>query len=230
MTRQVHWVGVVVPARDEEELLPGALAALDVARRVVWRRHRVPVDVAVVLDGCRDRSPDVVAAHPWVVPVSGPGRGVGAARAAGSDELLRRHRHEPFDAGWLATTDADSRVPADWLSVQVALAGRGSDVVLGTVRVDDWSSHPEGVEGRWRRTYTSGDGHGHVHGANVGLRVSAYLAVGGFAAVARDEDVALAAAVAHREVTRTGVIPVVTSGRTGGRTVGGFADHLARLA
>ena len=230
MTQRVRWVGVVVPARDEEQLLPGALAALDVARREVWRRHRVAVDVAVVLDGCRDGTARVVAAHPWVLAVSGPGRGVGAARAAGSDELLRRHRHEPFDVGWLATTDADSRVPADWLSVQVTLAGRGTDVVLGTVRVDDWSHHPGAVEGRWRRTYTPGDGHGHVHGANVGLRVSAYRAVGGFAAVDRDEDVALAAALAHREVTRTGSIPVLTSSRALGRAAGGFADHLARLA
>ncbi len=230
MTGAVRWVGVVVPARDEEVLLPAALTALDVARREVWRRHRVTVDVAVVLDGCRDGTPAVVAGHPWVVPVRGLGRGVGAARATGSHELLKRHRHEPFDAGWLATTDADSRVPADWLCVQVALAGLGSDVVLGTVRVDDWSGHPPAVERTWRETYTSGDGHGHVHGANVGLRVSAYLDVGGFVAVERDEDVALAAAVAHRAVTRTGSIPVLTSGRTRGRAAGGFADHLACLA
>lgn len=230
MSPRVRWVGVVVPARDEERLLPACLAALEVARREAWRRNHVDVDVAVVLDGCRDRTAEVVAAHPWVVPVVGFGRGVGAARAAGSDRLLRRHRHDPFSAGWLATTDADSRVPADWLTTQVKLADQGSDVVLGTVRVDDWSAHPDGVEEAWRRTYRSGDGHGHVHGANVGVRASAYVAVGGFSAVERDEDVALAAAVQHRVVTRTGSIPVITSGRVRGRARGGFADHLARLA
>jgi len=230
VTRSLRWVGVVVPARDEEDLLPGCLDALDVARREASRRHGVDVDVVVVLDGCRDRSADVVARAPGVLAVPGPGLGVGPARAAGVAALLRRHRHRAAEVGWLSTTDADSRVPADWLVRQVSLADAAADVVLGTVVVDDWGGLPESAERQWRATYVARDGHGHVHGANAGLRLDTYLAVGGFADLDRDEDVALAAATAHRRVVRTASIPVVTSARVRSRAPGGFADHLARLA
>ena len=230
MTRPLRWVGVVVPARDEEDLLPGCLRALDVARREAGRRHGVEVDVAVVLDACRDRSADVVAGAPGVLAVPGPGLGVGPARAAGAAALLRRHRHRAAEVGWLATTDADSRVPADWLVRQVSLADAGADVVLGSVVVDDGGGLPESARRQWQATYVARDGHGHVHGANAGLRLDTYLAVGGFADLDRDEDVALAAATAHRRVVRTASIPVVTSARLRSRAPGGFAEHLARLA
>ena len=79
--------------------------------------------------------------------------------------------------------------------------------MLGTVVVDDWGGLPESAQRRWRATYVARDGHGHVHGANAGLRLDTYLAVGGFADLDRDEDVALAAATAHRRVVRTGEHP-----------------------
>ena len=230
MTRPLRWVGVVVPARDEEDLLPSCLDALDVARREAGRRHGVEVDVAVVLDGCRDGSADVVARVPWALAVPGPGLGVGPARAAGAGALLRRHRHRAAEVGWLATTDADSRVPADWLVRQVSIADAGADVVLGTVAVGDWDGLSEPAKRQWQAAYVARDGHGHVHGANAGLRLDTYLAVGGFADLDRDEDVALAAATAHRRVVRTAAIPVVTSARLRSRAPGGFAAHLARLA
>jgi SAM-dependent methyltransferase len=42
---------------------------------------------------------------------------------------------------WLATTDADTVVPPGWLRRQLSYAGRGWDVVLGTVEVADWAEH-----------------------------------------------------------------------------------------
>lgn len=225
----VRAAAVVVPARDEEELLPACLDALAVAVTRA-RRGGVPTDVVVVLDRCVDGSAAVVRDRSWARAVEVTAGTVGWARAAGFADVIARHRHLPRRRLWLATTDADSRVPPDWLVRQVALAERGADVVLGTVEVDDWSDHPEQVETRWRAAYTPRDGHGHVHGANVGLRADAYLEVGGFANLQRDEDVALVAALAHRPVVRTGAIPVLTSARRRGRAGGGFADHLADLA
>jgi len=128
----------------------------------------------VVLDGCRDGSAEVVARALGARAVPGPGLGLGPARAAGAAALLRRHRHRADGAGWRATTDADSRVPADWLVRQVSLAEAGADVVLGTVVVDDWGELPESAQRRWRATYVARDGHGHVHGANAGLRLDTY--------------------------------------------------------
>lgn len=230
MTPAVLAVGVVVPARDEQELLPGALAALQVATDAVARRG-VAVDLLVVADSCTDGTVEVArAAGVRVLEVRAGA--VGPARATGLRHLLGRLRSVPTHRVWLATTDADSRVPPHWLLGHLELADTGADLVVGTVEVDDWSAHPPYVEARWRAGYDQRDGHGHVHGANVGTRADAYLAVGGFPSLDRDEDVALVAALAHRRVVRTGTIPVITSARprSRSRAAGGFADHLAGLA
>jgi len=228
VTPPIEAVAVVVPAHDEEELLPAALRALRASAGLVAARGGPPVDLLVVADACRDRTVSVaLAAGVRVLPVRV--RSVGRARAAGVADALHRVRHLPPGRVWLATTDADSLVPPGWLSHQLALADAGADLVLGTVDVRDWSGHPPDVERRWRASYDAADGHRHVHGANAGARADAYLDVGGFADVDRDEDVALAAALAHRRVVRTGGEPVVTSARNRGRAPGGFASHLAGL-
>ena len=228
MTPAIEAVAVVVPAHDEEELLPAALRALRASAQLVAARGGPPVDLLVVADACHDRTVSVaVTAGVRVLPVDL--RSVGGARAAGVADALQRVRHLAPGRVWLATTDADSLVPPGWLSHQLALADGGADLVLGTVDVRDWSEHPPDVERRWRASYDSRDGHRHVHGANAGARADAYLDVGGFADVDRDEDVALAAALAHRRVVRTGGEPVVTSARNRGRAPGGFAGHLAGL-
>jgi len=228
MTAEVEVVGIVVPARNEEDLLPAALRALDRAARPVLRRG-VVVDLLVVADSCTDATVRVARSVGVDVLEVSVGA-VGTARAAGFQALLRRHQGTPRERFWLASTDADSRVPANWLVGQLALAAAGADLVVGTVAVDDWSSHAPHVEARWRASYDRRDGHGHVHGANVGARADAYVEVGGFAALDRGEDVALVAALAHRRVLRTGAIPVLTSARPQSRADGGFANHLAGLA
>jgi len=226
MTAEVETVGIVVPARNEQDLLPAALRALDRAVQPV-RGRGVVVELLVVADSCSDAT--ATLARSMAVDVLEVSVGaVGPARAAGFRALLGRDQGVPRDRFWLASTDADSRVPANWLVGQLAAAG--ADLVVGTVEVDDWSSHPPHVEARWRARYDPRDGHGHVHGANVGARADAYVEVGGFAALDRGEDVALVAALAHRRVLRTGAIPVLTSARPRSRAGGGFADHLAGLA
>lgn len=233
MTRIIRALGIVVPVRDEEVLLGGCLDALRAAVRVLRcaadPMATAAVDVVVVLDGCTDRSADVVAGYPRVRAVEIVAGGVGQARAAGFQAVLET-ADVPVSELWLATTDADSRVPADWLTHQVQLAQAGADVVLGTVDVLDWSEHPPHVEARWRASYHPYDGHSHVHGANAGFVADAYVAAGGFRDLDRDEDVALAAALAHRRVVKTPDIPVVTSARSAGRARGGFADHLLDLS
>ena len=227
MTPTILAVGVVVPARNEQDLLPGALDALGVAAAEV-ARCGVPVDLLVVADSCTDRTVAVARAR-GVRVVEVQAGSVGMARAAGLRLLLERQRAVPPDRLWLASTDADSRVPPHWLRGQLDLAADGADLVVGTVEVDDWSAHPPYVEARWRAGYDGQDGHSHVHGANVGVRADAYREVGGFRSLDRDEDVALVAALGHRRVVRSGTIPVVTSARLRSRTGGGFADHLAGL-
>jgi hypothetical protein len=69
-----------------------------------------------------------------------------------------------------------------------------------------------------------------VHGANVGARADAYFAVCGFDGLDSGEDVALAAALGHRRLVRSGAIPVLTSARVCPRAPGGSGDHLLALA
>lgn len=240
---------VVVPARDEEELLPAALAALQAAVRELHRREPAhQVQVVVVLDSCTDGSRAIIDAHPWVSPVVVDVGRVGGARAAGVRLALenagRTATAEPaadpttvqvaaagdgLDTLWLATTDADSQVPVHWLTEQLRLARAGHHLVLGTVSPRPQDLPPHQLTA-WRSDHHLAEGHPHVHAANLGLSAACYVAVGGFADVAVHEDVDLAARVVSGGWTwcATDRTRVLTSGRTTGRTPDGFAGWLRR--
>jgi glycosyltransferase involved in cell wall biosynthesis len=229
MATSIARVAVVVPARDEERPLAGSLDAI--ARAAA--RVRVPVTVVVALDRCRDATADVVATRPEVVAVRCEAGAVGRARGAGVGRALDRLRAHPRERTWLACTDADSRVPEDWLSHQLALADDGVDLVLGTV--DLHGDSPGAGAVRWRREYSRLVGpttHGHVHGANLGVRASTYLAAGGFAPVCAHEDLLLTRAVTRLPdavVVPTVAVPVATSDRRLGRAPVGVAADLRHL-
>jgi glycosyltransferase involved in cell wall biosynthesis len=219
---QIRWVGVVVPAHNEEELLPGCLAGLATAVALT----PIPVEVLVVLDSCTDESQTAAGLVPTL---SVSERNVGAARRLGFGRLLRSRPDGVLDSQtWLATTDADTVVPSNWLAGMLQHAGLGWDAIAGTVRVGDWDGHTAQTRAAWHAGYDSRDGHRHVHGANLGFRGDAYRLAGGVPAVALSEDEQLIAALeaAGRRVLRTGDLPVVTSGRRHGRAEGGFASFL----
>ena len=145
---------------------------------------------------------------------------VGTARAAGSRRALR------LGADWLANTDADSVVPANWLEVQRALADDGADVVIGTVR-PDFDDLTERQQAAWLAGHVPGRPNGHVHGANLGIRASAYVAAGGYHPLPEHEDVDLVARLSrHGRTVASDAAEVITSGRTFGRTPGGYARYL----
>jgi hypothetical protein len=153
---------------------------------------------------------------------------VGAVRRAGVERA--RLAAAPGSQVWVACTDADSVVPGDWLVQQLRLARRGYDLVVGTVRPDERGLEP-GLLAAWTARHWFGEGHPHVHGANLGFSLAAYDLVGGFAPVATGEDVLLVEAMREAGVrwTATGRAPVVTSSRREGRAVGGFAAYLVGL-
>lgn len=224
----IEAAGIVVPARNEETLLPSCLSALQQAVRSV----PIPVHVLVVADSCTDGTAEAARAGGAGV-ISIRARSVGAARAAGMTELLRLTAAADPAAVWLATTDADTVVPPGWLGRQLGYAGQGWDVVLGTVTVTDWSEHPPHVPIAFAARYESGGRpHPHVHGANLGIRASAYLAAGGFTPLRTAEDHALVAAAARAggSVLRASDITVQTSGRRQARAPHGFSQLLRTLA
>jgi glycosyltransferase involved in cell wall biosynthesis len=222
-------IGVVVPAHDEEELLAGCLAGLRDAARGVAGRARVCV--MVVADDCSDGTEALARRH-RVGVVRVAARNVGRARAAGADVLLSR---PAGPAAWLATTDADSVVPPDWLAAQLDARDAGADAWVGTVEVADWAGLPARVRARYRAAYAdraAGDGHRHVHGASLAVAARAYRGVGGFPSLASGEDVALVRRLdeAGLRVVRDPAHPVATSARTTARAPDGFASHLRGLA
>jgi glycosyltransferase involved in cell wall biosynthesis len=224
----IRFVGVIIPAHDEQDLLPACLASV---RRAARALRGTPAHLVVVADACRDQTA-LAARRGGASVISLTARSVGAARAAGAREILRRARHvDPADV-WLATTDADSLVPPGWLRQQVRYASQGWDAVAGTIRVTDWTGRNPRAISRFREHYDSGPGlHSHVHGANLSFRASAYLAAGGFPAVPTAEDRALVAALAASgsRVLRTGALPVITSARRDPRAPDGFGHYLAGL-
>lgn len=208
-------IGVVVPARDEAELIGTAVRSIARAAEAV----ALPVVVVVVADGCGDDTARIareLGADVLEIPASG----VGAARAAGAERALAA------GADWLAHTDADSEVPPDWLIEQLRMAELGADVVIGTVRPR--FAELTGAQVRaWIATHSHGEALGHVHGANLGTRADVYLRAGGYRPLREHEDVDLVARMRpFSAVVETDAAEVVTSGRRIGRTEGGYAGYL----
>lgn len=227
--RRVH---VVVPARDEAELVGRCLEGIEhAAGRLSLGRPDVAVTVTVVLDRCRDATAEVVAAHPDVVAVPVESGIVGRTRAFGIEVATGSMPPGAWSGTWIANTDADTVVPPHWLVRQVELAEAGADAVVGTVWPDPDETGP-GLLERWLAGHALGEEHLHVHGANLGFRLDAYRQVGGFLPVAEHEDVLLVDALraAGRQVMATATTQVTTSARRWGRLeAGGFAGYLRAL-
>ncbi|MEV6846995.1 glycosyltransferase family 2 protein [Actinoplanes sp. NPDC051411] len=212
-------LAVVIPAHNEHLLLPACLHSVFAAPAPV------PVEVIVVADACTDDTAALAsAAGASVVTVAA--RNVGRARDAGMRHALRTGP----EGLWLATTDADSRVPPGWLRWHLAHFRGGADLLAGTVIVDDWSSWPPDLPARYERRYRSEPL--HPHGANMGISGQAYRRAGGFPPVRHGEDVALLTRVRHKEghIVADASCPVVTSARRQSRAPDGFAAHLAAMA
>lgn len=226
----VERVVVVVPARDEELLLGRCLArvrrAADrlAAERAAAGEPPVRVGVVVALDGCTDGSAGIAAAAGAAV-VAGAWGTAGGARAAAATTA------DAVRGTWIASTDADSAVPAHWLTGHVAAAERGAELLLGTVEPDP-RDLPAAVLSRWHARHRLEEDHPHAHAANLGVRADVYAACGGFPALPHGEESALAAAARARGhvVVATDRVRVRTSGRATGRVPHGFAGYLRALA
>ena len=172
-----------------------------------------------MLDGCDDGSAALAGQFGSDVHfVAIDTRNVGAARAVGFSYARTLCEQAVLDDSriWYATTDADT------------------DMVLGVVRIATWREFPAAAARRYlaaARSNSNPDGHGHVHGANMGFRADSYWRVGGFAALASDEDVDLVARFesAGLRIVRDAQLSVVTSRRQLGRAPDGFAAHLRSL-
>lgn len=229
--RRDRWhISVLIPARNEEHLLPRCLFSIQQARRNL--PVTVTSDVIVVSDCSQDRTRKVaedILKESGLVLETTSGI-VGSARAMAATAAVERYRG-PLDRCWLANTDADCEVPKDWLVNHLNVAERGLKAVAGIIDVDSFVEHRQCVEERFRLTYlVRADGsHPHVHGANLGVRADAYLAVGGWSHMPSAEDHDLWSRLDHEGHMRVSdaTLKVITSGRRIGRAPSGFAEVLA---
>ncbi len=226
---------ITVPAHDEADLIGECLdsvitatATLSVPVAVVLSAHRCTDDTEAI---ARERLSRLRGLAEGLVVRVGSGT-VATARSAGtmSGLCLLTAYGVPFERTWLLSTDADSRVPADWIHSYQPHLTSGAAAVAGMVRVPGWDDVPA-----YQRIIDAGlrsDGHDHVYGANLAVRADAYLDVGGWPEQVPGEDSALLSALRAKNwpVRSAPGVVVTTSGRTTPRAPGGLGALLGRLA
>lgn len=157
----------------------------------------------------------------------------GGARRAGirvAAELLGT----PHDRSWVLSTDADTVVPSDWICRYLDHAAGGAVAVAGVVTLQD-GPDADAIRDIWWADYSPGlaaDGtHGHVHSANLGVRLDVLDAVGGMPALAYQDDRELWRRLRAAEVPTVADahLQVATSARLDARVPEGFAHALRRL-
>ena len=213
-------IAVIVPAHDEEQLIGRCLQSIQVAAAQPWLRGE-PVLTIVALDDCSDGTASICADY-GIATVVLDQQCVGAARAAAAAYALT------LGARWIASTDADTVVPPEWLWKQARF---GADAFCGVVEVDDWQDYPIAVQAAFLGGEATCDGHRHIHGANMGISASAYQAAGGFPSLSTGEDVALITALieAGAAIAWHAQPTVLTSARRLAKAPHGFSGFLRAL-
>lgn len=239
-------VAICIPVRNEQALLPASLDAL----ANLEADAGMEVTICFLLDGCRDRSSELVAAFAArssrrVIVAAMADDGISnAGRARGAAmEIGRRALGREVNAA-LLTTDADTLPAPDWI-LATCHALSFSDLVAGRIVRENAGSEP--VQDRLERYYDrlyavrrthdpiaweEWPAHHHTGGASLAFRAEAYAALGGFRPIASAEDATIVDD-AHRlglRVRRDRAVVVTTSSRRRGRAVNGLADHLRSLS
>jgi glucosyl-3-phosphoglycerate synthase len=235
---------VVVPARNEEDLIASCLLALATQRGVQSEEY----EVLLVLDQCTDathaRAREIALSFPDLRLhfLDGPAEGSGAARRVGMDAARDRLLQIGRPDGLVACTDADSIVAHDWISAQLRAVSEGSRAIGGRIELADDGSLPDGVmaqhaeQGRLRHErllsepgHLGKPEHWQFSGASLALTASVYAEVGGLEPLADLEDEHLESVLRRHgiPIDRLLSVRVTTSPRLNGRASRGLAHDLA---
>lgn len=242
---------VCVPARNEAERLPLLLATL------AGQDAEGPVRVVVLANNCTDGTADAVRAGRFdrldvrliEASLAPPDAHVGTARRmaldAGADWLDEIGGKD----GILLTTDADARLPDNWISANLR-ALEQADVVGGRLVIDGDEALAPGVadlNGRVERYWAGvrrleelldpaphdpAPRHGDHTGASLAFPVSLYRAVGGLPPLPCGEDNALVGLMrdSGARLRHCPDVHVRVSARREGRVAGGMATEMERRA
>ena len=240
---------VAIPVYNEEERIGACLSALA-------EQSGLEVDqlgILLFLNNCTDRTVSTVGAEAIPFPLrvierTNPQASAGWARRCAMEEAAAWLRSGGRNDGVLLTTDADSRVGADWVAQNLAALDAGASAVAGRLALDadDAARLPAALHSRGQResAYEAmlteicarldpepGNPwpcHWSKSGATIAVTLEAYELVGGMPAQPTGEDHAFIDAVsAHDLIVRhdPGIV-VITSGRLEGRATGGVADTI----
>lgn len=242
---------VAIPVRNEEDRIGACLMALSEQTGIA----AAGLGVVLLLNNCTDGTARVAAslAERLGLPLrlierDHEGANAGWARREAMEEAARWLEPGGANAGVILTTDADSRVPADWVARNLAGIAAGADAVAGRIALDeeDAARLPAGLRarGRLEGTYEAllveiealldpllhdpWPRHRTTSGASLAVRLAAYRRVGGMPPLALGEDKAFVSSLLSSDalVRHDPEIVVTTSGRLEGRAPGGAADTM----
>lgn len=241
---------VAVPVRNEEERIAACLLALDAQDGLA------PGSLGLVmfLNNCTDRTEAIVA--DLVPRLSIPVR-ILVEDFAGAHAGWARRRAMDAAAAWLGdagqagiilSTDADSRVPPNWIARNRAAIQAGADAVAGRVELDaaEAALLPPALPARGRlediydALITEAEArldpdpndpwpcHRTAIGATLAVTRAAYLQVGGMPEIPLGEDGAFIARLLEHglRVRHATDVCVTISARLAGRAPGGVADTI----
>lgn len=250
---------VAIPACDEVERIGNCLDAL--ANQEEWpgQFHRSrDLGIVLLVNNTGDQTFDAAVAFlrardlPFLcadVRLPEEHAHAGAARGLAMDAAAHwLERVGKRTDGVILTTDADSRVPTDWVRRTLAALPGPVGAVAGRVDLDlnEEQALPRRLRHRRREerayedvllalsaaidplAYDPWPNHGTASGASLAVTLSAYRAIGGAPHVPCGEDRALVEALRRLDipVRHDPAIRVTTSARLVGRARDGFADTL----
>ncbi len=239
---------VCVPVRNEAALLPACLGAL---KRAIGRLSGDSCGVIFIVNNTADELADIlrewaagagIAALVCEVTLLGSAANVAIARRLAFDIAEGVARRDAV----ILSTDADTRVGADWVVRLVAAVRGGAAMVAGGIEADEaeLAGLPAKVHHVGAVERTLGDLYRQIWaqlvpgeacpmmqtagGASMAISSAAYRAVGRLPTDARNEDRALAEAVlkAGAPFAEEPAASAVTSCRLDARASHGMADTL----
>jgi glycosyltransferase involved in cell wall biosynthesis len=241
---------IAVPVRNEEDRIAACLRAIDAQTGL----EPGSLGLVLFLNNCTDRTDEIVAS---LVPTLAIPVRVLSQTFAGAHAGWARRRAMDAAAAWLGdrgdagvilSTDADSRVPPDWVARTWMAIRAGADAVAGRVELDavEAALLPPSLlargrlEDRYEALITEAEAridpdphdpwpcHRTAIGATLAVTRAAYRAVGGMPEIPLGEDGAFIARLIEHglRVRHAPDICVTISARLAGRAPGGVADTI----